>query len=49
MRNLMKRDRFRPAKKKMLENTEQILISELVLATELEEGKGPALLDGAFA
>ena len=52
VRNLMKRDREKglsSGERKMLENARQILISELVLATELEEEKAQSLLDGAFA
>lgn len=52
VRNLVKRDREKglsSGERKMLENARQILISELVLATELEEEKAQSLLDGAFA
>ncbi len=52
VRNLIKRDREKglsSGERKMLENARQILISELVLATELEEEKAQSLLDGAFA
>ncbi|MDD4334606.1 MAG: CarD family transcriptional regulator [Desulfotomaculaceae bacterium] len=52
VRNLMKRDREKglsSGERKMLDNARQILISELVLATELEEEKAQSLLDGAFA
>lgn len=52
VRNLVKRDREKglsSGEKKMLENARQILISELVLATELEEEKAQSLVDGAFA
>lgn len=52
VRNLMKRDREKglsSGERKMLENARQILISELVLATELEEDKAQSMLDGAFA
>ena len=52
VRNLIKRDREKglsSGERKMLENARQILISELVLATELEEDKAQSLLDGAFA
>ncbi len=52
VRNLMERDREKglsSGERKMLENARQILISELVLATELEEEKAQSLLDGAFA
>ena len=52
VRNLIKRDREKglsSGERKMLENARQILISELVLATELEEDKAQLMLDGAFA
>lgn len=52
VRNLVKRDREKglsSGERKMLENARQILLSELVLATELEEDKAQSLLDGAFA
>ncbi|MCL6634819.1 MAG: CarD family transcriptional regulator [Peptococcaceae bacterium] len=52
VRNLVKRDREKglsSGERKMLENARQILISELVLATELEEDKAQSLLDSAFA
>ncbi|KUK82696.1 MAG: Transcriptional regulator [Pelotomaculum thermopropionicum] len=52
VRNLVKRDREKglsSGERKMLENARQILISELVLATELEEEKAQLLIDGAFA
>ena len=52
VRNLMKRDREKglsSGERKMLENARQILISELVLATELEEEKAQSLVDAAFA
>lgn len=52
VRNLVKRDREKglsSGERKMLENARQILISELVLATELEEAKAQLLIDGAFA
>jgi len=52
VRNLINRDREKglsSGERKMLENARQILISELVLATELEEDKAQSLLDGAFA
>lgn len=52
VRNLIKRDREKglsSGERKMMENARQILISELVLATELEEDKAQSLLDGAFA
>ncbi|HOV80269.1 MAG TPA: CarD family transcriptional regulator [Bacillota bacterium] len=52
VRNLVKRDREKglsSGERKMLENARQILVSELVLATELEEDKAQSLLDSAFA
>ncbi len=52
VRNLVKRDQEKglsSGERKMLENARQILISELVLATELEEDKAQSLLDSAFA
>ena len=52
VRNLITRDREKglsSGERKMLENARQILVSELVLATELEEDKAQSLLDGAFA
>ncbi|OPX84452.1 MAG: RNA polymerase-binding transcription factor CarD [Pelotomaculum sp. PtaB.Bin104] len=52
VRNLITRDREKglsSGERKMLENARQILISELVLATELEEDKAKSLLDSAFA
>ena len=52
VRNLVKREREKglsSGERKMLENARQILISELVLVTELEEDKAQSLLDGAFA
>lgn len=52
VRNLVKRDREKglsSGERKMLENARQILLSELVLATELEEDKAQSLLDSAFA
>jgi len=52
VRNLKNRDREKglsSGERKMLENARQILISELVLATEIEEDKAQSLLDGAFA
>ena len=52
VRNLIKRDREKglsSGERKMLENARQILISELVLATELGEDKAQSLLDSAFA
>jgi len=52
VRNLMKRDREKglsSGERKTLENARQILISELVLATELEEEKALRMVEGAFA
>lgn len=52
VRNLIKRDQEKglsSGERKMLENARQILISELVLATELEEDKAQSMLDAAFA
>ncbi|MEW6182721.1 MAG: CarD family transcriptional regulator [Bacillota bacterium] len=52
VRNLARREREKglsSGEKRMLENAKQILISELVLATELEEDKAKSLLDKAFA
>lgn len=52
VRNLVNRDKEKglsSGERKMLENARQILISELVLATELEEDKAQSLLESAFA
>lgn len=52
VRNLIKRDKEKglsSGERKMLENARQILISELVLATEMEEDKAQSLVDRAFA
>ncbi len=52
VRNLITRDREKglsSGERKMLENARQILISELVLATELEEERAQSLIDSAFA
>ncbi|MTI86320.1 MAG: CarD family transcriptional regulator [Firmicutes bacterium] len=52
VRNLIQRDQEKglsSGEKKMLENARQILISELVLATEMEEEKAQSLLDKVFA
>ncbi|MCL5290360.1 MAG: CarD family transcriptional regulator, partial [Firmicutes bacterium] len=52
VRNLAKREREKglsSGERKMLENARQIMISELVLATELEEDKAQSLVDSAFA
>ena len=52
VRNLINRDKEKglsSGERKMLENARQILISELVLATELEEERAQSLIDNAFA
>lgn len=52
VRNLIKRDKEKglsSGERKMLENARQILISELVLATELEEEKALSMIEGALA
>ncbi|MEW5761894.1 MAG: CarD family transcriptional regulator [Bacillota bacterium] len=52
VRNLARRERERglsSGEKRMLESARQILISELVLATELEEDKARSLIEQAFA
>lgn len=52
VRNLINRDREKglsSGERKMLENARQILLSELVLATELEEDSAQSLIDDAFA
>lgn len=52
VRNLLSRDKEKglsSGERKMLENARQILISELVLAAELEEEKARSLIEGAFA
>lgn len=52
VRNLAQREREKglsSGERKMLENARQILISELVLATELGEEKTRSLVDQAFA
>jgi len=52
VRNLINREREKglsSGERKMLENARQILISELVLATELAEDKAKSLIDSAFA
>ncbi len=52
VRNLFKRDQEKglsSGERKMLENARQILISELVLATEWEEEKAQSLVDKALA
>ncbi len=52
VRNLFKREKEKglsSGERKMLENARQILISELVLATELEEDKAQSLIEKALA
>jgi CarD family transcriptional regulator len=52
VRNLMNRDREKglsSGERKMLENARQILLSELVLASELEEDGAKSLIESAFA
>lgn len=52
VRNLIKREKEKglsSGERKMLENARQILVSELVLVTELEEDKAQSMLDGAIA
>jgi len=52
VRNLINRDREKglsSGERKMLENARQILLSELVLATEMEEDGAQSLIDSAFA
>jgi len=52
VRNLVLRDQEKglsTGERKMLENARQILISELVLARELEEDKVESMIDGVFA
>ncbi|GBF35730.1 CarD-like transcriptional regulator [Desulfocucumis palustris] len=52
VRNLINREKEKglsSGERKMLENARQILISELVLATELAEDKAKSLIDSAFA
>ena len=52
VRNLVNRDREKglsSGERKMLENARQILLSELVLATELEEDGAKSLIESAFA
>lgn len=52
VRNLLTRDKEKglsSGERKMLENARQILISELVLAGELEEDNARSLIDGVFA
>jgi CarD family transcriptional regulator len=52
VRNLINREREKglsSGERKMLENARQILVSELVLATELAEDKAKSLIESAFA
>lgn len=52
VRNLINRDREKglsSGERKMLENARQILISELVLATEMAEDNAKTMVEGAFA
>ena len=52
VRNLINREKEKglsSGERKMLENARQILVSELVLATELAEDKAKSLIDNAFA
>ncbi|WP_027365667.1 CarD family transcriptional regulator [Desulfotruncus alcoholivorax] len=52
VRNLISRDREKglsSGERKMLENARQILISELVLATEMAEDYAKTMVEGAFA
>lgn len=52
VRNLINRDKEKglsSGERKMLENARQILVSELVLAAELEEERAKSLIDNAFA
>ncbi|WP_031517291.1 CarD family transcriptional regulator [Desulfofalx alkaliphila] len=52
VRNLIKRDQEKglsSGERKMLENARQILVSELVLAAELEEDKAVSMIEGALA
>ena len=52
VRNLINRDKEKglsSGERKMLENARQILLSELVLATEMEEDGAQSLIDSAFA
>ncbi|ABO48734.1 transcriptional regulator, CarD family [Desulforamulus reducens MI-1] len=52
VRNLLTRDKEKglsSGERKMLENARQILISELVLAAEMEETKARSLIDEVFA
>lgn len=52
VRNLILREQEKglsTGERKMLENARQILISELVLAREIEEDKAVSMIEGAFA
>ncbi|HBX22246.1 MAG TPA: CarD family transcriptional regulator [Desulfotomaculum sp.] len=52
VRNLITRDKEKglsSGERKMLESARQILISELVLATEMNEDKTKSMIEGAFA
>lgn len=52
VRNLVNREKEKglsSGERKMLENARQILLSELVLATEMEEDGAQSLIDSAFA
>ena len=52
VRNLINRDKEKglsSGERKMLENARQILLSELVLATEMEEDGAQSRIDSAFA
>lgn len=52
VRNLFKRDKEKglsSGERKMLESARQILLSELVLATEVEEDKAQSLIEKALA
>ena len=52
VRNLVTRDKEKglsSGERKMLENARQILISELVLATEMNEDKTKSMIERAFA
>lgn len=52
VRNLITRDKEKglsSGERKMLENARQILISELVLATEMNEDKTKSMIERAFA
>ncbi|SFG94527.1 transcriptional regulator, CarD family [Desulfotomaculum arcticum] len=52
VRNLINRDREKglsSGERKMLENARQILISELVLATEMAEDNAKTMVESAFA